>query len=136
MKSSYREGFGASGASVASFANRATSGRPRARSERRRARETEASRRARSRAAHAAKDEALTYHGGVYSHEATGSEEARVSDTITYTVPAMHCAHCKQAVTDEVSTVAGVEGVDVDVETKLVVVRGSGLDDAALREAI
>jgi copper chaperone CopZ len=48
----------------------------------------------------------------------------------------MHCGHCKQAVTDEISAVSGVESVDVDLETKLVTVTGQGLDDAALRGAI
>ena len=55
---------------------------------------------------------------------------------ITYTVPGMHCGHCEQAVKDEVSQVSGVESVDVDLETKLVVVRGESLDDEALRAAI
>ena len=55
---------------------------------------------------------------------------------ITYTVPAMHCGHCKAAVEREVGQVAGVREVDVDLETKLVVVRGEGLDDATLRAAI
>ena len=59
-----------------------------------------------------------------------------MSNSITYTVPAMHCAHCERAVAEEVSAVDGVEGVDVDLDTKLVVVRGRGLDDAALRAAI
>ena len=55
---------------------------------------------------------------------------------ITYSVPAIHCAHCAMSIRDEVSEVAGVDEVDVDLETKSVVVRGHGLDDAALREAI
>ncbi len=55
---------------------------------------------------------------------------------ITYTVPDMSCSHCKHAVTEELSQVEGVESVDVDLETKLVVVRGEGLDDASLRAAI
>jgi copper chaperone len=55
---------------------------------------------------------------------------------ITYTVPAMHCAHCEHAVSTEVGAVAGVRSVDVDLETKLVVVRGEDLDDDALRAAI
>ncbi len=59
-----------------------------------------------------------------------------MSETITYTVPALHCGHCKASVTEELSEVEGVEGVDVDLDTKLVVVTGSGLDDAALRAAI
>ena len=57
-------------------------------------------------------------------------------ETRTYTVPGMSCGHCEQAVTEEVSKVPGVATVDVDLETKLVLVGGEGLDDAALREAI
>jgi len=57
-------------------------------------------------------------------------------DSISYSVPGMHCDHCVAAVREEVSAVAGVESVDVDLGTKLVVVRGDGLDDAALRAAI
>ena len=59
-----------------------------------------------------------------------------MSDTLTYTVPGMSCGHCKASVTEEVSAVSGVEAVDVDLETKLVTVRGESLDDATLREAI
>jgi copper chaperone len=55
---------------------------------------------------------------------------------ITYTVPGMHCEHCERAVSTELSAVAGVEAVDVNLETKLVSVRGSDLDDAGLRAAI
>jgi copper chaperone len=55
---------------------------------------------------------------------------------ITYTVPGMSCGHCKQAVTAEVSQVTGVAGVEVDLATKQVVVRGEGFDDAAIRAAI
>ena len=55
---------------------------------------------------------------------------------ITYAVPGMSCDHCKHAVSSEVSKVEGVESVDVDLETKLVVVHGSELDDGALRAAI
>jgi copper chaperone len=54
----------------------------------------------------------------------------------TFTVPGMSCAHCERAVSEELAAVAGVESVAVDLDTKLVVVRGSGLDDAALRAAI
>ena len=57
-------------------------------------------------------------------------------DTFTYTVPAMHCGHCERAVKEEVAAVGGVASVDVDLGTKLVTVRGDGLDDAALRAAI
>jgi copper chaperone len=55
---------------------------------------------------------------------------------LTYTVGGMHCAHCKAAVEHEVGRVAGVERVEVDLDAKLVVVRGEGLEDDALRAAI
>jgi len=51
-------------------------------------------------------------------------------------VPGIHCGHCERAVKEEVGAVAGVESVDVDLETKLVSVRGDGLDDTQLRAAI
>jgi copper chaperone len=57
-------------------------------------------------------------------------------DEIAYSVPAMHCAHCERAVSSELQQVPGVTSVDVDLETKLVTVRGSDLDDAALVAAI
>ena len=59
-----------------------------------------------------------------------------MSDTKTYTVPGIHCGHCKAAVTRELEAVAGVESVDVDLDTKLVTVTGERLDDSALRSAI
>lgn len=55
---------------------------------------------------------------------------------ITYTVSGMSCGHCKSAVESEVGRVPGVEFVEADLETKLVVVRGAGLEDEALRAAI
>jgi copper chaperone CopZ len=59
-----------------------------------------------------------------------------VSETITYTVPAIYCAHCAMSIREEVSEVEGVEDVDVDLETKVVTIHGSPLDDSALRAAI
>lgn len=59
-----------------------------------------------------------------------------MSDTMTYDVPAIHCAHCAMSIREEVSEVEGVDEVDVDLETKLVTVHGSELNDAALRAAI
>lgn len=55
---------------------------------------------------------------------------------LTYTVSGMSCGHCKEAVEGGLAQVDGVEHVVADLETKLVVVRGEGLDDAALRAAI
>ena len=59
-----------------------------------------------------------------------------MTETLTYRVPDMSCAHCTAAVGGELRQVAGVDHVDVDLETKLVRVSGTGLDDAALRAAI
>jgi copper chaperone len=59
-----------------------------------------------------------------------------MSETTTYTVPGIHCDHCKAAVSRELEAVAGVESVAVDLENKLVSVTGSDLDDTALRAAI
>ncbi len=59
-----------------------------------------------------------------------------MSETLTYTVPGMHCEHCERAVTEEVSALEGIESVVVDLETKRVDVHGEHLDDAAIRAAI
>jgi copper chaperone CopZ len=55
---------------------------------------------------------------------------------ITYIVAGMSCGHCKSAVEEEVGRVPGVEFVNADYETKVVVVRGESLADEALRAAI
>jgi copper chaperone len=59
-----------------------------------------------------------------------------MSEILSYTVPAMHCGHCERAVKAEVSAVAGVSEVAVDLETKIVTVTGSAFDDTAVRAAI
>jgi copper chaperone len=59
-----------------------------------------------------------------------------VAMEITYTVSGMSCAHCKAAVEEEVGRVPGVHSVTADFESKLVVVRGDGLEDETLRAAI
>lgn len=56
--------------------------------------------------------------------------------TFTFSVPGVSCEHCRAAITEEVTQVAGVDGVEVDLEAKRVEVRGTGLDEAAVREAI
>jgi copper chaperone len=55
---------------------------------------------------------------------------------LTYLVDGLTCDHCKLAVTDEVQRVQGVEYVNVDLETKRVVVSGRGLSDADIRAAV
>ena len=56
----------------------------------------------------------------------------------TYSVPGIHCDHCKKAIEDEVGKVLGVARVEVDVEAKTVHVVGDIQDDlvrAAIDEA-
>ena len=53
----------------------------------------------------------------------------------TYSVPGISCEHCRVAITGEVSQVAGVAAVDVDLAAKHVTVTG-GFADAAVRDAI
>ena len=59
-----------------------------------------------------------------------------MNDTLTYSVPGMHCGHCEKAVSEEISAVTGVESVAVDLDSKRVTVVGTALDDAKLRAAI
>jgi copper chaperone CopZ len=54
----------------------------------------------------------------------------------TYSVPGISCGHCRAAITAEVTRVAGVSAVDVDLDAKTVTVNGVGFNDAAVRDAI
>ena len=57
--------------------------------------------------------------------------------TSTYTVKGMTCEHCVQSVTEEVSEVPGVSGVDVDLPSGRVTVSSDQeIDDAAVRAAV
>ena len=58
-------------------------------------------------------------------------------NTETYTVTGMTCGHCATSVTEEISELAGVEHVDVVVETGAVTVTSTApLDPAAVRAAV
>jgi copper chaperone len=59
-----------------------------------------------------------------------------VPDVLTYSVPEMSCGHCVNAITSEVKLLTGITDVAIDLETKIVLVTGSELNDAAIREAI
>ena len=54
----------------------------------------------------------------------------------TYIVEGMTCDHCVNAVQSEVSSLAGVSSVDIDLDTKLVQVSGDDIDDAAVFAAV
>jgi copper ion binding protein len=55
---------------------------------------------------------------------------------LSYVVPGVSCDHCRQAISTEVGRVAGVDTVDVDLEQKVVVVRGDAFADDEVRAAI
>jgi copper chaperone CopZ len=56
--------------------------------------------------------------------------------TLTYSVPGISCGHCRAAITSEVAKLAGVNAIDVDVQSTVVTVSGAGVSDAAIRDAI
>ena len=57
--------------------------------------------------------------------------------TSTYTVTGMTCGHCVSAVSEEVGTLPGVTGVEVDLPTGAVTVTSDApLDDAAVAAAV
>ena len=54
----------------------------------------------------------------------------------TYTVTGMTCGPCVMSVTEEVSEVAGVTNVDVDLASGRLSVSGEGFTDDAVRAAV
>lgn len=54
----------------------------------------------------------------------------------SYTVAGMTCGHCRAAVTEEVGAVEGVAGVEVDLASGRLTVRGEGVEDAAVTAAV
>ena len=60
-----------------------------------------------------------------------------MSETSTYTVTGMTCSHCVASVTEEITEIAGVETVDVVLESGRVTVTSSQpLDPAAVEAAV
>ena len=57
-----------------------------------------------------------------------------MTTSTTFTVPDISCQHCIDAITREVSAVAGVTDIVVDLDTKTVAVIGG--DDSAVIAAI
>jgi copper chaperone len=55
----------------------------------------------------------------------------------TYTVTGMTCRHCVASVTEEIGEIAGVTGVDVDLDSGAVTVTSeSEITDDAVRAAV
>jgi copper chaperone CopZ len=60
-----------------------------------------------------------------------------MSETSTYTVTGMTCGHCVASVTEEIEEIAGVENVDVVLESGAVTVTSSTpLERAAVEAAV
>jgi copper chaperone CopZ len=57
-------------------------------------------------------------------------------DKREYTVAGMTCSHCVLSVREEVSEIAGVTAVDVDLASGRMTVTGHGIDDDAVRAAV
>jgi len=58
------------------------------------------------------------------------------SETRTYAVSGMTCAHCVASVREEVGEVAGVTEVEVELAAGRLEVSGDGFTDAAVRGAV
>jgi copper chaperone CopZ len=58
------------------------------------------------------------------------------AETHQYVVQGMTCQHCVASVTEEVSEVEGVTGVDVDLASGRVAVHGAGVDEEAVVAAV
>ena len=56
--------------------------------------------------------------------------------TQTFTVTGMTCSHCVASVTEEVTEVAGVEQVEVVLETGLLTVQGTDVSADAVQAAV
>ena len=68
----------------------------------------------------------------------TWNKNGAMSDTVetTYAVEGMTCDHCRTAVAEEVEQVGGVAGVEVDLHTGGLVIRGRDFSDAGIRDAV
>jgi copper chaperone len=53
-----------------------------------------------------------------------------------YAVQGMTCEHCVLSVREEVSEVAGVDSVDIDLDSGRIVVGGAGFTDEAVAAAV
>ncbi len=54
----------------------------------------------------------------------------------TYTVNGMTCGHCALSVREEVSEVAGVDQVEVDLDSRRLTVGGTGFSEDDIRAAV
>ncbi len=53
-----------------------------------------------------------------------------------YVVEGMTCGHCEMSVRDEVEELAGIESIETDRSSGRLTVRGTKINDAAVRAAV
>jgi copper chaperone CopZ len=76
------------------------------------------------------------------SNESASSPERQAADATSdlegrvYAVKGMTCDHCAMSVTEEVEQVRGVEGIDVDLQSGRLGVRGEAFSDEDIRRAV
>jgi copper chaperone len=58
------------------------------------------------------------------------------ADINEYIVEGMTCGRCAHSVHEEVTAVAGVRAVDVDLPSRRLTVTGAGVDPAVVRDAV
>ncbi len=58
------------------------------------------------------------------------------AESRSYAVSGMTCEHCVRSVREEVSEVAGVTAVDVDLASGRMTVTGAGVSDEAVQAAV
>ena len=64
------------------------------------------------------------------------SDQRQTTEMHEYTVHGMSCSHCVLSVREEVSEVAGVSDVDVDLASGRLTVVGQGVRDESVRDAV
>ena len=79
--------------------------------------------------------------GGMLLFASTHTPLPYLDDTMnattrTYTVSGMTCSHCVLSVDEEVSVIAGVDAVEVDLATGRLDVTGDGFSDEAVAAAV
>jgi copper chaperone len=55
---------------------------------------------------------------------------------LRFMVPGMSCGHCADAISVALSKLTGVGGVDIDVTSAWVIVRGQGFEISAVQAAV
>jgi copper chaperone len=64
------------------------------------------------------------------------SQTDHTAETREFTVQGMTCSHCVLSVREEVSEIAGVSAVDVDLDSGRLTVTGTEVDEQAVRGAV